>query len=257
MPITFFAHQLPVLSIASRRLPYVDGLTLTVGSMAPDFAYVFAGSPWAIESHDRAGVLTFCLPVTMIVSWIIARVLAPVVPDHLANLGSFNLRDFRGLATHRFGIVRSPVCAIIGATTHVLLDQFTHGTGVGRFAFRVIPIRFRDVFGHQISTFDLLQYGISVVFTLWSVYLLHAYGQARWLRSRAETIPRTTVTRRSRRWLFGTTAVVGFALMAVAPDSYVATTTTIIRATAALAVGLTIGAIATRWFGSPPSITAR
>jgi hypothetical protein len=217
--------------------------------MAPDFAYVFAGSPWALEGHNLRGVVGFCLPVTLIVSWLIARVLAPVVPDHLANLGPFHVHDYRGLATHRFGVARSSVSAIIGATTHVLLDQLTHGSGiVGRLAFRVIPVRVTNIAGIWIDTHDVLQIGISIAFSLWSLYLLRAYGEARWLRDRADQIPAMKVTRQSRRLLFGPTIAVGLALMAVAPDSYVVTTTTIIRGVAALAIGLCVGAALTKKF---------
>jgi hypothetical protein len=252
MPATFLAHQAPLLSIVSRRWARVDGLTLTVGSMAPDFAYAFAGSPWAIESHDMRGVLLFCLPVTLIVSWLIARLLAPVVPDHLANLGSFNIHEYRGIATHRFGILRSPLCAVIGATTHVLLDQFTHGSGfVGRFAFRFIPIRVTYIRGYAVNSYDVLQFGISALFGAWSVYLLFRYGQQHWMRDRAATIPAPTISRQSRRWLFVPTIVVGSVLMVIAPDSYVATTTIIIRFVAAVAVGLCVGGLLSKKFLSP------
>ena len=55
--------------------------------------------------------------------------LAPVVPAHLPQLGTFRLQDYRGLATHRFGIVSTPVCVLVGKLSHVALDSLTHGWG--------------------------------------------------------------------------------------------------------------------------------
>jgi hypothetical protein len=42
MPVTFFAHQAPVLPIARRWPQATEGIALIVGSMAPDIAYVFS-----------------------------------------------------------------------------------------------------------------------------------------------------------------------------------------------------------------------
>jgi hypothetical protein len=67
--------------------------------------------------------------VTVVVSWLIARVLAPVVADHLPDAGPFHLRDSRGLGTHRFRPLPTPVSASAGAASHLLLDHLTHGWG--------------------------------------------------------------------------------------------------------------------------------
>jgi hypothetical protein len=42
MPVTFFAHQAPVLPIARRWPQATEGIALIVGSMALDIAYVFS-----------------------------------------------------------------------------------------------------------------------------------------------------------------------------------------------------------------------
>jgi Domain of unknown function (DUF4184) len=224
----------------------VDGLMLCIGSMSPDFAYVLAGSSIAVEGHSLRGVLLFCLPISWVVSWLVARVLAPVVPDHLADGGSFHVRDYRGLATHQFGMVRSSVSALVGAATHVLLDQFTHGSGVfGRQVAKVLPMRRVDPFGYPVTTFTTLQFGVSFVFSVWSLYLLRAYGRQRWLADRARTVRSLRVTRSTRRTLFGTMICIALVLLAIFPDSYVVTTTTIIRSVAAIFVGLCVGAFLT------------
>ena len=80
MPVTFLAHQAPVLPIAQRWPDRTDGVALVVGSMAPDFAYVLNGSRWEVWAHGLPAVVVFCVPATFVVGWLIVRVLAPVVP---------------------------------------------------------------------------------------------------------------------------------------------------------------------------------
>jgi hypothetical protein len=129
MPVTFVAHQLPVLPVARRWPGRTDGVALVIGSMAPDFAYVLNGSRFEVRAHGLPWLVTFCVPVTVFVAWIVVRVLAPVVPAHLPQLGNFRLQEYRGLATHRFGMVRTPVCAFIGALSQCSTASPTVGAG--------------------------------------------------------------------------------------------------------------------------------
>ena len=56
----------------ARRWPRVfDSVTLIVGSMAPDMAYVLSGSRFAVAAHGFPGVFTFCVPVTVLVSLLV------------------------------------------------------------------------------------------------------------------------------------------------------------------------------------------
>ncbi len=141
MPFTFFAHQAPVLPVARRWPNATDGVALVIGSMAPDLAYLLNGSRFAIWAHAFPWLVTFCVPVTICLSWIVVRVLAPVVPAHLPQLGNFRLQDYRGLATHRFGIVSTPVCAFVGALSHVAFDSLTPRMGLGRPKRRLVRRR--------------------------------------------------------------------------------------------------------------------
>lgn len=93
----------------------MDGVALVIGTMAPDLAYALNGSRLRVWAHGFPGVVTFRIPATLIVSWIVARILAPVVADHLPDLGRFHLPDWRGLATHRFVLWKTVVWAELGA----------------------------------------------------------------------------------------------------------------------------------------------
>jgi Domain of unknown function (DUF4184) len=196
MPVTFFAHQAPVLPIIRRWPHRVDGLALVIGSMSPDFAFALKGTGFSLWAHKFPEVLTFCVPVTVVASWCIARVMAPVVPDHLPDIGQFRLPDFRGLTTHKLRWFVTPISAFVGALTHVGLDSFTHKWGWFAqhwdwYSDPFIPLPFID---RTITPYRSLQYLGHVVLTAWVLRTLWRNGQQQWFTKRANTIPRFQAT---------------------------------------------------------------
>jgi hypothetical protein len=247
MPVTFFAHQAPVLPVARRWPGSTDGVALVIGSMAPDLAYVLNGSRFEIGAHGFPWLLTFCVPVTIGVAWIVVRVLAPVVPAHLPQLGDFRLQDYRGLATHRFGIVRTPVCAFIGALSHVALDQLTHGWGW--FARNVDW--YDDViiegawFGRPLTVYRTLQYLGHVVGTTLCIWLLWSYGRQGWMHERAAAIPvRRTASSGAVLWsAVGVGVIATLVWWRLDSEGFA---TNLLRVAAGAFAGMTVGALAIR-----------
>jgi hypothetical protein len=195
----------------------VDGLALVIGSMSPDFAFALKGTPFSLWAHTFPEVITFCVPVTVAVSWLIARVLAPVIPDHLPQIGQLRLPDFRGLATHQFRWFVTPMSAAVGALTHVGLDSFTHQWGWFAqhwdwYAEPSIPLLLID---RMITPYRALQYLGHIVLTAWVLRTLWRNGQQRWYTKRANTVPRyqATATTHLILWVPAATAT---ALNAVA-----------------------------------------
>jgi hypothetical protein len=196
MPVTFLAHQGPLLPIARRWPGKVDGIALATGSMTPDLAWVLVGTSWEVRSHELPAALAVCVPMAVVIAWLVARVLAPVVADHLPVVGpfrSFDLRSYRGLATHRFGLVRSPVWAIAGVLSHVAIDQFTHDWGWAsqRVDWYSDPLVVGDVMGAPLTPFRIAEYFGHIVLSLVAVWLLRTYGRSGWLRERAALVPAT------------------------------------------------------------------
>lgn len=190
VPVTFLAHQAPVLPLARRWPGQVDGVALVIGSMAPDMAYVLVGSRFEIWAHGVPWVVVFCVPVTVVVSWLVVRVLAPVVPDHLPRGGGLYLHEFRGLALHRFAVVRTALGALIGALSHVALDHFTHEWGwfarnVSWYDDRVIDAQ---LLGRDWTVFRVVQYTGHVGGSALCVLLLWRYGRSRWMADRAAAV---------------------------------------------------------------------
>jgi hypothetical protein len=81
-------------------------------------------------SHTWPGQLTFCLPVTLSLYWLVTRVIAVPLAAHLPAGGMFRLHDYALVARQPTGIRHwLIVCAsaLIGSSSHLLLDRFTGG----------------------------------------------------------------------------------------------------------------------------------
>lgn len=247
MPATFLAHQAPVLPIVRRWPHLVDGVALAVGTMAPDLAYVVAGSRFAVLAHEWSGLVTFCVPVTLVVSWIIVRVLAPVVPCYLPDLGCFHLRDYRALSDHRFGMLRTPVCALVGAATHVALDHLTHGWGwfARHLDWYRDPIIEFEVLGRLVTPYRLAQYVGHVVLSALTIWWLWRAGARRWLGPRAATVP-CRCTSAGATALVGWVAVGAGAAAAWVLSDRAGSSTDLVRLAAGVFAGMTAGAVTVR-----------
>jgi hypothetical protein len=253
MPLTFFAHQGPFLPIQRRWPKAVDGVALVIGSMAPDMAYVLSGSRFAVWAHGFPGVITSCLPATFAASWLVVRVMAPVVPDHLPDLGPFHVHDYRGLATHRFHFVRFVVWAELGALSHVFLDEFTHNWGwfahhVSWYDNRIVD---RELLGREWTVYRVFQYIGHVGFTALCIALLWAYGRRRWMRARAATIAPSPTTAASYARLWGLSALgLGAATLWLALDR-VDSAIAVLRLSFGLFGGMLAGSLAVPAFLLP------
>jgi Domain of unknown function (DUF4184) len=251
MPLTFFAHQAPLLPIV-RRWPHgVDGLALMIGSMSPDLAYVLVGTQFEVRSHELPAAIVLCVPVSLVVAWLVARVLAPVVPDHLPRSGplrSFDLVSYRGLATHRFGFVRSVVWASIGSLSHIGIDQFTHdwGWAARHSAWYGRPIGGAEFSGRGWSPARIAQYVGHVGFSAAALLLLLSYARAGWFRSRAERVEKFRVSRVSTTVLWGMTSlgcVIGLAAGSLGDPAWLVL---FMRAMGGTFIGLCLGSFVLR-----------
>ena len=138
MPFTFFAHQVPVVPIKRAAPDRWDGLGLVVGSIMPDLWYVTQGwvfgpggmALW-VNAHLPGQFVTHCVLAGCLLTWLVRRVVAPVVPAALPDAPPFHLHDYRllGLGRHRWWVTAYSVA--LGAATHLLIDGFTHGDHFG------------------------------------------------------------------------------------------------------------------------------
>ncbi len=124
MPFTV-AHA--AASLPLRRLNLVWSAFL-VGSMAPDFPYVFGTVKYRFVGHEFPGVVLFTLPASFVVLWCfhfaIKRPVIGLLPIGMQRRLSSQLGEFRfGGARRMLAIAWS---IILGITTHLVWDSFTH-----------------------------------------------------------------------------------------------------------------------------------
>jgi hypothetical protein len=123
VPMTFPSHPSVVLPLKLWRPRWFDGVALVLGSAAPDLAYLVDGSGLPVWpfSHQLAGLVGWCLPLTLAGCWLVRRA-APVVAAHLPAGGTFALRDYGALRTSGHAWWVTVLSALLGAASHLVLD---------------------------------------------------------------------------------------------------------------------------------------
>lgn len=123
------SHVAAVLPLRSRGRSGLPLAALAAGSMSPDLPYFLpvVGVPqWTPDTHTALGVVTTDL-LLGISAWIVWRLLSPALRE-------LSPRDIRARwsmprPTQRWWVA-VPIAVLVGATTHVVWDEFTHA---GRF----------------------------------------------------------------------------------------------------------------------------
>jgi hypothetical protein len=130
MPLTYLSHQSVVIPLKIAAPRAVSGTALVLGSIAPDVNYYLEGYASNPSTHSWPAQLTFCLPVTLALYWLVTRVIAVPLAAHLPDAGSFRLHDYALVANQPSGPghwLTVAISAVIGSATHVLLDRYTGG----------------------------------------------------------------------------------------------------------------------------------
>ncbi len=184
MPATFPSHPAAVLPVKVCWPRRFDGVALVIGSMAPDQMYPLTGVVDLLVTHTYAGLVWFCLPVTLLLCWPVRRV-APFVAAHLPARGPLGLgdrfawRDYGVLGTVRHPWYVTAWSALLGAASHLALDAFTHPGGAGT-VHAPIPLLHTVVGGRPL--WWLLQQLFTVLGALLTVLMLGYIGRHRLLR---------------------------------------------------------------------------
>src|SRR5262249_27598537 len=155
MPFTFFAHQLPVIPLKWALPRWFDGTALCVGSMAPDLAYAFIGSPLAFASHTLRAQLFWSVPVTLALTHLFRTRLAEPIGAQLP--GALGL-ELRALAHSRRAWFVTCLSALLGGLSHRFLDGFTHYDGWAVRRSSALRAVLFELAGHKVHVFGLLQY---------------------------------------------------------------------------------------------------
>lgn len=159
MPFTL-AHPLAVFPFRRTRM---DMTTLIIGSMAPDFDYLYHTHAGIILSHSLPGIIYYCLPITISVAmlwhFVVKAGLASALPLSLVRQYSDWLSskwEFQSF----FRIVTIIVSTVIGVITHLAWDSFTHING---FFVQNIVFLTRRTCIFNFPVYKLLQYGCGLM----------------------------------------------------------------------------------------------
>lgn len=218
VPVTFLAHQAPVLPIARRWPDRFDGLALMVGSAAPDLAYVThgwygpAGIPLWFNGHRLQNVVLLGAMASLL-TVVFRRVVLPVAPLTVPDCGVFRLRDYRSLAAVRHRWWLSWGSAMVGILTHLALDSFSHSDGLAvQSVPGVLAASPFSVGGRAIHVYSLLQYGGSVVLAIYTLWCLARFGRERRFHDRSQ--PAASLPTRARVVFWGIVVLSGVVAVA-------------------------------------------
>ncbi|HET9862966.1 MAG TPA: DUF4184 family protein [Steroidobacteraceae bacterium] len=123
MPFTVShaAAVLPLHRWSRRALPLS---ALMVGSMSPDFGYVFSYEASRALTHSVPGLVIFCWPAGMLV-WLfyvafLEKTTITLLPDR------WHTRFVQTEPISAWLLVRASIAIVLGAATHLVWDAFTH-----------------------------------------------------------------------------------------------------------------------------------
>ena len=128
MPFTF-AHPAAVLWGARWHRAGAPFSAFVIGSMSPDFEYFLRLRTVSVYSHTVPGILSFCLPVGLVVYLLHRWIVAPALYSNLPRAVRERLTESPCNGSLPRLLLLISAAIMIGAATHILWDGFTHGHG--------------------------------------------------------------------------------------------------------------------------------
>ncbi|NOW94529.1 DUF4184 family protein [Mucilaginibacter sp. SG564] len=176
MPFTF-AH--PALVLPLKQLPkrWISMTALVMGSMVPDFEYFFRMRVRSIYSHTLSGLLWFDLPVGLLLFLVYHKIVKDKLIDHLPiqlkqRLSKFKGNTQSGVSPEYIAVI--VISILIGSTSHLLWDSFTHPAGYFVMAIPVLTYTIH-IGDHQLYGYKLAQHASTVLggaAILWALLII-------------------------------------------------------------------------------------
>jgi hypothetical protein len=161
MPFTL-SHSAAVLPFRGKGLFFS---ALVVGSMSPDFEYLVHLQARGRFSHSTPGLFLFSLPAGLLVLWLFHNIwkksVFTILPDSLQSRLSVFMGDFPFLPASRLLMICLSI--IIGGTTHIVWDAFTHSYGWGVRKLPFLSYRFLNVYNYPVILYKILQHGSAMI----------------------------------------------------------------------------------------------
>jgi len=173
VPLTWFAHQVPVVGMSLARRRWFDSVALCVGSMMPDLMYSFSAYV-GIDTHRWPAAFSYGVPLGVLVAVVLRRVVAPVVPVTVVDAGSFRLKSYGALTLRHPGVLTTVVSVTLGIGSHVMLDWFTHPgrPGARWFGYDDVEVTVFGVTEPLAGVFQLVGHSGGSLAGLWLLWFI-------------------------------------------------------------------------------------
>lgn len=164
MPFTF-SHSALVLPLSKIHSSWISMTALVAGSMVPDFEYFITLKNASFYAHTLAGLFWFDLPFGLLLTFLYHGLVRDPLTHNLPRFLNRRLTpftDFDWNAHFRRYWPGVLLCILVGAASHLLLDDFTHEHGL---FVKLIPVLSEKplIAGWHIPVYDLLQYAFSLL----------------------------------------------------------------------------------------------
>lgn len=175
------AHPAIVLPLLRRGRPWIDPVALVAGSMAPDFEYFLRARMDGRISHTLIGLLTFDLPVGLVLALLFRRLVGPAL--ELALPTSLTVR-MRGAFPERPKPRRGNAWAaavggtLLGAASHLFWDAFTHRTGFFVQHIPALAATFNAPALGEVAVYRVLQHTSTLVGFVAIAWVLQRWPKA-------------------------------------------------------------------------------
>ena len=159
MPFTF-SHPAIVLPLTKYSGRYISLTGLVIGSLTPDFEYFIRMKVQSNFSHTISGLFYFDLPIGLLLAFLFHNFVRDTLYDNLPltfrnrleTFKVFNWNDY--FRQSYFAVI---ISVLIGATSHLFWDSFTHIDGYSVQAFSTLREVIR-IGRHEIPVYKLLQH---------------------------------------------------------------------------------------------------
>jgi Domain of unknown function (DUF4184) len=131
MPFTF-SHPAIVLPLYKLVGRWVSLTGIVVGSIVPDFEYFIRMKTPSVYSHTMMGLLTFNLPVGLLLCFLFHNVVRNSLFSHLPYVLNSRLSNFKRFNWNKYFRKNWHIVILsilIGAFSHLFWDKFVHENG--------------------------------------------------------------------------------------------------------------------------------
>lgn len=163
MPFTF-AHPAIVLPFNYLSKRWVSLTALVVGSITPDFEYFIRMKIESRYSHTWSGLFWFDIPLGLLLFFIYQLIVKNELIDNLPIWLNIRLSNFKSTSLpFSFQYIAVIILSIlIGATSHLLWDGFTHPGGYFVQNISILSSLI-NLHKHKVYLYKILQHGSTLI----------------------------------------------------------------------------------------------